>query len=456
MMVALTRRGSDESLGPLARALAPPLNETPEQRALRETKEVEARRVSERIDEQIRLEKQANTRKKIPVKVLMLGQAESGKSTTVKIFQMSYARKAWEEEKMSWRTVIHLNLVRSVNMILDALENAPETAVRINLLRMRLSPLRRVQRDLEAHLGLAEGEEVHAASDAGILRRPAEVCVRSRGGWAAALVRAKQRAKSPGRRSPADEALEVILMSRDDIAALWGDDDVRAALEVREVRLEDQSGFFLDDLYRIANRDYEPTDDDVVRARLRTMGVQEYRFVFETGREAGYEWIFYDVGGSRTHRGSWHPYFMDVKAIIFLAPISVFDERIEGEGGLNRLEDSIKFWTTICKSKLLAKVELILFLNKCDILARKLARGVSMKRYIPTYGDLKNDLPTASKYLRKHFQEIARKYSLNPAEPRHVHTFFTTAIDTRAMAKTLATIRASIVNVNLQDAELVS
>jgi hypothetical protein len=30
--------------------------------------------------------------------------------------------------------------------------------------------------------------------------------------------------------------------------------------------------------------------------------------------------------------------------------------------------------------------------------------------------------------LRKHFQEIARKYSLNPAEPRHVHTFFTTAI----------------------------
>jgi hypothetical protein len=31
-------------------------------------------------------------------------------------------------------------------------------------------------------------------------------------------------------------------MSRDDIAALWGDDDVRAALEVRRLRLEDQSG----------------------------------------------------------------------------------------------------------------------------------------------------------------------------------------------------------------------
>jgi hypothetical protein len=73
-------RHSDESLGPLARALAPPLGETPEQRTTRETLETEARRVSERIDEQIRLEKQTNSRKKVPVKVLMLGQAESGAS----------------------------------------------------------------------------------------------------------------------------------------------------------------------------------------------------------------------------------------------------------------------------------------------------------------------------------------------------------------------------------------
>ena len=43
------------------------------------------------------------------------------------------------------------------------------------------------------------------------------------------------------------------------------------------------------------------------------------------------------------------------------------------------------------------KVQLILFLNKCDILERKLARGVSLKRHIPSYGDRKNDLPTASK-----------------------------------------------------------
>lgn len=445
-------RQSEDSVDPLSRALSPPPKETPEQRTQREAKEADAKRVSDRIDDQIKTEKRAVSLKKDPVRVLMLGPAESGKSTTIKVFQMSYTRQAWEEKRMSWRTVIHLNLVRSVNTILDALENAPETASRVNLLRMRLSPLRRVQHDLELHLGLAEGEEVHAGTDAGIFRRRAEVCVRSRSGWATALGFAKERKRTPGRRSLAEEALEVILMSRDDIAALWGDDAVRAALEIRGVRLEDQSGFFLDDLYRIAHRGYEPTDDDVVRARLRTMGVQEYRFLVETGREAGREWIFYDVGGSPTHRGVWHPYFMDVKAIIFLAPISVFDERLDGDTGPNRLEDSMKFWTSICKSKLLAKVQLILFLNKCDILQRKLARGVPLRRYIPTYGDRKNDLPTASKYLKTQFLEVSRRFS---PEPRHVHVFMTTAIDTRAMTSILQVIRVRITCDNLQNAELI-
>jgi len=58
---------------------------------------------------------------------------------------------------------------------------------------------------------------------------------------------------------------------------------------------------------------------------------------------------------------------MDVKAIIFLAPISVFDERLDGDTGPNRLEDSMKFWTSICKSKLLAKVLLSSRSTHCDL-----------------------------------------------------------------------------------------
>ena len=51
---------------------------------------------------------------------------------------------------------------------------------------------------------------------------------------------------------------------------------------------------FLDDVDRIATQHYEPSDDDIVRARLRTMGVQEHRFLFERGAEAGQEWLMYD------------------------------------------------------------------------------------------------------------------------------------------------------------------
>ena len=40
---------------------------------------------------------------------------------------------------------------------------------------------------------------------------------------------------------------------------------------------------FLDAAERIAVSDYQPTDDDIIRARLRTLGVQEYRFTFEKG-----------------------------------------------------------------------------------------------------------------------------------------------------------------------------
>jgi len=40
---------------------------------------------------------------------------------------------------------------------------------------------------------------------------------------------------------------------------------------------------FLNDIGRIGRRDYEPSDDDVIRARLRTLGVQEYRFYVEQG-----------------------------------------------------------------------------------------------------------------------------------------------------------------------------
>lgn len=84
--------------------------------------------------------------------------------------------------------------------------------------------------------------------------------------------------------------------------------------------------------------------------------------------------------------------FPTVDAIIFLAPISGFDQVLLEDRAVNRLvcvssfpwrltlidhqEDSVLLWKAVCSNKLLANVDLVLFLNKCDILESKLKAGI--------------------------------------------------------------------------------
>ncbi|KAJ3501290.1 hypothetical protein NLJ89_g9406 [Agrocybe chaxingu] len=200
-----------------------------------------------------------------------------------------------------------------------------------------------------------------------------------------------------------------------------------------------------------ARRDYQSTDDDVIRARLRTLGVQEYRFIFDHGRTMGQEWRLYDVGGTRSSRGAWYPYFDDVDAIIFLAPISPFDEKLAEDRRVNRLEDSYLLWRSVCACKLLARTQIILFLNKCDLLQAKLQRGIRIRDSVPSFGDRKNDLGTATRYFQQHFKEISRNNS--PVQrPFYVH--LTSVIDTRSTAVTLGAVEESILREHLRRADL--
>ena len=68
---------------PLSAVLQPPQNETPADRVRRLDAEFEAKRVSDSIDEMLKSEKKEK-RMKPEVKILLLGQSESGKSTTLK------------------------------------------------------------------------------------------------------------------------------------------------------------------------------------------------------------------------------------------------------------------------------------------------------------------------------------------------------------------------------------
>ena len=107
-------------------------------------------------------------------------------------------------------------------------------------------------------------------------------------------------------------------------------------------------------------------------------------------------------------RRAWIPFFDNMDFMIFckslrfcntsdvsffsVSPLSVFDQWLNEQPRVNCLEDSLLLWGSICSSGLLMKTQLILFLNKCDLLHKKLKQGTKVARYIPSYGDRPNNL----------------------------------------------------------------
>ncbi|KAH9960212.1 guanine nucleotide binding protein, alpha subunit [Russula dissimulans] len=149
-----------------------------------------------------------------------------------------------------------------------------------------------------------------------------------------------------------------------------------------------------------------------IRSLARTVpGMQECHYLLDTDPDAGpgSQWVFYDVGYPRTEarRVSWIRYLMEANALVFLASLSVgFDQFLEDDRHINRLEDTYLVWTGICKSRLISEMHLILVPSGCDDLGIKLERGICLNRYITSYGDRPNDLTSAIKYFRAHFKWV--------------------------------------------------
>jgi hypothetical protein len=117
LATARDRRVSD----PLTAALLPPPDETAAAREARLANEREAKKVSDSIDEQIRQEKDARKAKlkgRKEIKVLLLGQSESGKSTTLK-------RKSPPWVPMRLPALFpHLDLVQSFSWLIPPMPSA--------------------------------------------------------------------------------------------------------------------------------------------------------------------------------------------------------------------------------------------------------------------------------------------------------------------------------------------
>ncbi|EMD31116.1 heterotrimeric G-protein alpha subunit [Gelatoporia subvermispora B] len=517
---------------PLAAALLPPPNETPAERERRLQAEDDAKKRSEHIDRMIR-ENERRQRKKKVVKVLLLGQSESGKSTTLKQFQLLHTPAAFHAERVAWRFVIYLNLVRSIRRVLEAIApesdadgfeddmdydpsgNAPiidisgrpsSSAGGIpgwDAYRRRLAPLAELEARLIRQLSDPEDNADHEATHlhypapppytnaSASASRPAAHAQPPRGRGAPSVVIPGGSHSSPASPAGAGELsvptgsnwmraftlgklqspksahsgelygwwedpqdpVHVILHCAPAMVELWRDPKVRQRLYERRLRLEESSGFYLNDLERITAKMYFPTDEDVLKARLKTTGVVEHSFTLTNRSEwRGVDWKIYDVGGARNQRHAWAPYFDDVNAIIFLVPISAFDQVLAEDPRVNRLDDSLQLWQSVISNKLLANVNIILFLNKCDLLKAKLDSGVRLNRYMTSYRDRPNDYSSVSNYFRTKFGAIHQTYTPNKDRDLFIH--LTSVTDTLSTHTIISNVRDIILTRNLKSSSL--
>ncbi|KAF7337758.1 hypothetical protein MSAN_02249600 [Mycena sanguinolenta] len=479
-MPARVSRRPMEDLDPISNAIAPPQNESPEERDIRIQKERAAKQVSDAIDAELSREQAHEKKRPKPVKILLLGQSESGKSTTLKNFQLMYEPKAFRAERASWRAIIQLNVVRSIHIILDAMARAQNTTDRppsarssmssqdslrldaeLVQLKMRLLPLLEVEKSLMMRLSLpgsTEWEPTERPLTTSKRRQSKEIAVNSTVAWKAAFTRMAEDRQSFDTDHLIDwddpEDPGVLLHgSNDDMKRLWAHPTVQAILDKQSIRLQESAGFFLDSLDEVTSLRYIPTDDHILRARLKTLGVSEHRMrLTDPTGGMSRDFRIFDVGGTRSLRAAWVSYFDDMDAIIFLAPISAFDQVLAEEPTVNRLADSYKLWTSIVSNKLLQHTNMILFLNKVDIMHAKLASGIRLSDFVDSYGRRPNDFDSASRYLKKQFNSILKQ---NSPVPRIFYCHLTNAIDTKSTRFVLAGIKDMLMRFHLQESHLI-
>ncbi|EDR07084.1 guanine nucleotide-binding protein alpha-4 subunit [Laccaria bicolor S238N-H82] len=404
------------------------------------------------------------------------------KARSLNTFRCSYAdhsRQTFHTERASWRAVIQLNVVRSIHLIFDAISKAEETSsgsqdFAVDLiaspeflkLKLRLAPLLQVRETLIRRLTPAGSSETEATlrigRDMSYSERTKnymkEVTINSAVQWKGSFGR-----RDVGRSSfdtdkamnweDADDPGRILHACSEDMIRLWEDPMTKN---------------FLDALERVTAPQYIPTDDDILKARLKTLGVTEHRFILSGKNNISRDWRVFDIGGHRSQRAAWVPYFDDTDAIIFLAPISCFDQVLAEDHKVNRLVPHL-YVLYLCSGPLtrsllrktqsnvshplLKNTNLVLFLNKIDILQSKLASGIKIADYVVSYGDRPNDYEHASTYLRRKFSGILKEKS---PLPRVFYCHFTTVTDTKSTKYILSNLKDMLMRDNLTKTNLIA
>ncbi|KAF9098303.1 guanine nucleotide-binding protein subunit alpha [Mortierella sp. AD031] len=344
--------------------------------------EREAHQTHESIESQLKRDR-ATMRNE--VKMLLLGAGESGKSTILKQMKLIHEGGYSNEEREAFKEIIYSNTVQSMRVILEAMDN------------MEL-PL------------YNEGNHNYTVV---IMSLPSQI---------------------EGDFLPHEVAVAI--------QNLWLDPNVQQAFSrSREYQLNDSAKYYFDSIDRIAKRTYVPTDQDVLRSRVKTTGITETTFAIG---ELTYR--MFDVGGQRSERRKWINCFENVTAVVFLVAISEYDQVLLEDETVNRMHEALTLFDSICNSRWFTKTSIILFLNKIDRFKEKLPIS-PLYKYFPDFegGD---DYEEASQYI------LDRFVNLSVSETKQIYAHFTCATDTSQIKFVMTAVSDIIIQTNLRECGL--
>jgi len=222
------------------------------------------------------------------------------------------------------------------------------------------------------------------------------------------------------------------------IQKIWASKCVTSAWEGRaNFQIHGAADYYLKNVERFAQENFEPTTDDILRARMRTSGIIETKF-----EEDGSEFSIVDVGGQRTERRKWLHCFEGVSAVIYLAALDEYDMKLEEDQNTNRMMESIKLFGEVTSSQWLRNTSVILFLNKDDLFREKILKS-PLEKLFPDY--------THGPDYKKALEFITEKYRAAFGSSEFLYTRITCAIDTDNIMHIFDSIRDNAFRKSLQN-----
>ncbi|KAE9396831.1 G-alpha-domain-containing protein [Gymnopus androsaceus JB14] len=227
--------------------------------------------------------------------------------------------------------------------------------------------------------------------------------------------------------------IEVDVLPRDvadAIRSLWKDPGVKEAVRhSREFQLNDSAVYYFNNVDRISQPGYMPTDWDIIRSYVKTTGITETTF-----KVGDLTYRLLDVGGQRSERKKWIHSFENVTALVFFAKLTEYDQMLYEDESVNRMQETLTLFDSICNSKWFVKTTIILFLNETDIFAEKLPRS-PLGEYFPDYKS-GNNYDAACEYLLHRFVSLNQNTAT-----KQIHVHYTCTTDTQQIKCVLDSIR---------------